>query len=40
MLLKGRCTVVFEVIKVHKIDMVDSSKEGNLVMRQIELYGG
>ena len=40
MLLKGRCDVVFEVVKVRKIDQIYSAEEGDPMFRQIELYGG
>ena len=40
MVLKGRCDVVFQVVKVRKIDQIYSAEEGDPVFRQIELYGG
>ena len=42
LLLKGRCQLVFEVIKARKLEQkFESSEDGrDGMMRQIELYGG
>ena len=40
MVLKGRLDIVFEVVKIRKVDRVDSSNEEEDLIRQIQLYGG
>ena len=41
LVLKGRADLVFEVVKVRRLDLIDSSQETNArLMRQIRLYGG
>ena len=40
MLLRGRCQIVFEVIKQRKLEMGFESSQGDPMMRQIDLYGG
>ena len=41
MVLKGRCDLVYEVVKVRNLDLVDSSQgtgANDPIVRQIELY--
>ena len=40
LLLKGRCDIVFEVIKVRQVDGIHSSQGSDPMIRQIQLYGG
>ena len=40
-MLRGRADLVFEVVKVRRLENIDSSAETNArMMRQIRLYGG